>query len=190
MCKMEPPFITVQISLSFLPYIEMITSHIMKYTIIILTLLMAACHSSKETYYEPKSNQTPQPLQAPAQFGESILIDTSGAGQYVLIDLPEDQWPQPKEGTLSFLKSLYSSVKYPATARQNGIQGQVLIDIWVNELGQATFFSVEESAHISLDQASLSAVKYASQPGFTVLMYNGKAVPYRSRIPVKFKLQK
>lgn len=75
---------------------------------------------------------------------------------------------------------------YPKLARKRGWQGIVLIEILIDEQGQQVSRNIIQSAgHQVLDNAALKAVKKWQ---FSASTENGKAVPYRTRIPINFKL--
>ena len=160
----------------------------MNHLLFILSFVLLACHTHKETFYESSSTNEPLQTQTSQKFGEQIMIDTAGNGDYFVVELPENEWPQSNNGMQGFLESIYSGIRYPAAAREHGIGGTVLLDIWVNELGQTTDVTVEKSVHPDLDKESLRVTRSASQVGFTPLIYHGEAVPFRLRMPVKFRV--
>lgn len=77
-------------------------------------------------------------------------------------------------------------VNYPRLAKRRGIEGQVLIEIWIDAKGQQLKQKLIKSsgAHI-LDKAALDAIK---KWHFSSHLVNGKAIAHRVQIPVRFKL--
>lgn len=78
------------------------------------------------------------------------------------------------------------AVNYPKLAKRRGIEGQVLIEVWIGTKGQQLKQKLIKSsgAHI-LDKAALTAIK---KWHFSSHIVNGKAIAHRVQIPVRFKL--
>ena len=52
------------------------------------------------------------------------------------IDIAEDSKPQPLQGKMQWYRDFYGEIKYPATARENGIQGVVELESHINAFGK------------------------------------------------------
>ncbi|MEC6796940.1 energy transducer TonB [Photobacterium sp. S4TG1] len=78
------------------------------------------------------------------------------------------------------------AVNYPKLAKRRGIEGQVLIEVWIGLKGQQLKQKLIKSsgAHI-LDNAAITAIK---KWHFSSHIVNGKAIAHRVQIPVRFKL--
>ncbi|MEC6898956.1 energy transducer TonB [Photobacterium piscicola] len=78
------------------------------------------------------------------------------------------------------------AVNYPKLAKRRGIEGQVLIEVWIGIKGQQLKQKLIKSsgAHI-LDNAAITAIK---KWHFSSHIVNGKAIAHRVQIPVRFKL--
>ncbi|CAM3422912.1 energy transducer TonB [Parendozoicomonas haliclonae] len=75
---------------------------------------------------------------------------------------------------------------YPYRARKMGHEGTVMLEIRLNREGRIDSLEVlESSGHASLDRAALKAV---SGWQFLPLLEQGRGIPSRVRIPVRFKL--
>jgi protein TonB len=75
---------------------------------------------------------------------------------------------------------------YPASARRRGIEGEVVLEVWVDESGQATRLLVRAaSGHAGLDRAALDAV---ARWRFRPAQKQGKAVAAVALVPVRFRL--
>lgn len=74
---------------------------------------------------------------------------------------------------------------YPAEARQNGIQGKVILEVEVLKTGKIGKISVKQSVN-GLNEAAVEAVQKAD---FSPATHSGKAVDSLVLIPVEFKLQ-
>lgn len=83
------------------------------------------------------------------------------------------------------LGSLYMHVNYPLAARQQGIEGRVILTFIVDEEGYPHDVEVMQSAHPMLDSAAVRAVK---QTTFVPGHHNGEPVAVRMRLPVRFQL--
>ncbi len=88
------------------------------------------------------------------------------------------------------LKFIYTNIKYPAIARQNKVQGMVVVQFIVNEDGKTSDFKIVRSIDGSCDDATLDmlqtmADKHTWIPG----KQRGKAVKVLYTLPVKFKLR-
>nr|WP_269781209.1 energy transducer TonB [Photobacterium carnosum] len=79
-----------------------------------------------------------------------------------------------------------SAVNYPKLAKRRGIEGQVLIEVWIDIEGQQLKQKLIKSSGAQiLDNAAIVAIK---QWHFSSHIVNGKAIAHRVQIPVRFKL--
>lgn len=78
------------------------------------------------------------------------------------------------------------SPAYPASARRRGIEGEVVLQVWVDAAGLATRLAVHSaSGHPGLDRAALEAVaRWRFQPA----RKQGQAVAAIALVPVRFRL--
>jgi protein TonB len=74
---------------------------------------------------------------------------------------------------------------YPAIARQNGVQGTVMLEAVINEAGRVRDVRVLRSIPL-LDAAAIEAVK---QWQFTPTLLNGQPVPVLMTVTVAFQLK-
>jgi len=92
-----------------------------------------------------------------------------------------ESMPKMKGG----IASLFKSVKYPVIARKQGIEGNVIVKIVVDEEGRPQNPIIMRSPSPLLDEAALEAVmKQLFEPG----RQRGRAVKVEVVIPVKFRL--
>jgi len=92
---------------------------------------------------------------------------------------------QPK--IIGGLKALQERVRYPEIAKMAGIEGQVIIEVLVNEEGVPVETKVLKSlGKNGCDEAAVDAIM---QIKFTPAKQKGKPVPFRISIPVMFKLK-
>ncbi|SMY15735.1 energy transducer TonB [Photobacterium aquimaris] len=79
-----------------------------------------------------------------------------------------------------------SPVNYPKLAKRRGIEGQVLIEVWIGAQGQQLKQKLIKSSGAQiLDNAAIAAIK---KWRFSSHIVNGKAIAHRVQIPVRFKL--
>ncbi|WP_245823889.1 energy transducer TonB [Photobacterium proteolyticum] len=79
-----------------------------------------------------------------------------------------------------------SPVKYPKIAKRRGIEGQVMIEVWIDKNGkQIKQTLVQSSGAQVLDKAAIEAIKRWQFSSHTV---DGQAIAHRVQIPVRFKL--
>ncbi|WP_165312795.1 energy transducer TonB [Vibrio ziniensis] len=78
-------------------------------------------------------------------------------------------------------------VAYPRVARKNGLEGKVLIEVWLDEQGnQIKQLLLESSGHSVLDERALSTIK---EWRFAYQVDQGQAIAHRVQIPINFQLQ-
>jgi len=85
------------------------------------------------------------------------------------------------------LEFIYSKIKYPAMARENGIEGTVVIRFIVNEDGSITNSEIVREIGAGCGNEALRVVNL--MPNWNAGKQIGKAVKVQFNLPVKFKLQ-
>jgi TonB family protein len=89
-------------------------------------------------------------------------------------------------GPIGGMYAIQSRIKYPENAKNQGIEGKVFIQAFIDETGNVIKANVIKGAGYGLDEAALSAVK---QTKFTPGKQKGKPVKVQVTIPIVFKLQ-
>ena len=97
--------------------------------------------------------------------------------------------PEFTGGNEALFKYISDNVKYPESAKQNGVQGRVLINFVVTESGKVTNVSyASRSPNAELNEEALRVARtlpdFAS-PG----VVKGRAVPVSFTLPITFRLQ-
>ena len=94
--------------------------------------------------------------------------------------------PSYPGGDQMMLRDLYGSMNYPAAARKRGIQGMVVVSFIVEKDGSHSEYTVVKSAHETLNEESIRAVKALKNfiPGY----HDGEAVRVSFNIPIRYKL--
>ena len=103
-------------------------------------------------------------------------------GVYSMVeDMPE--FPGGMQGLVTYMGK---NLEYPKNARENNIQGRVMVSFVVNEDGHLSDFSIAKSANDELDNEALKMAK--SMPNWKPGSKDGKPVKVRYTIPVNFRL--
>lgn len=97
------------------------------------------------------------------------------------------QEPKYEGGNEALYKALGTIIKYPAIARENGIQGNVILSFVVDQQGGIKEKEVLQSAHPSLDEEALRALTLLDK--WIPAKLDGDPVRCRFKLPVKFKLE-
>ena len=98
-----------------------------------------------------------------------------------------EQAPAFPGGPQAMMQFIKDNLQYPQIAKENGIQGRVILQFVVDETGKVTDPKVIRSIDPSLDTEAIRLV--LSMPRWIPGMQDGKAVAVRYTIPVIFKLE-
>ncbi len=97
-----------------------------------------------------------------------------------------EEMPQFPGGEMALGKFISENIKYPAEAKDKGIQGKVFVNFVINENGKVEKTKVVRSAHPLLDAEALRVVN--QMPDWTPGKQRGEAVSVSYTIPVQFAL--
>lgn len=97
-----------------------------------------------------------------------------------------DEMPEFQGGTSALMEYLQEHISYPTTARENGIQGRVIVSFVINEDGSISDVKVERSVDSDLDKEAIRVVQ--SMPKWIPGRQGGKNVRVKYTIPVLFRL--
>ena len=111
--------------------------------------------------------------------------DKQAGGQQSVYDIAE-QAPAFPGGSQAMRQFIKDNLRYPQAAKENGIQGRVILQFVVDETGQVTDPKVLRSIDPSLDAEAIRLV--SSMPRWTPGQQDGKVVAVRYTIPVTFSL--
>lgn len=84
------------------------------------------------------------------------------------------------------IRYLINNIKYPVSARRNGISGIVKVKFDVEKDGTISNIGILESVHPSLDKESMRVIK--KMPSWTPAMIDGEKVRVQINMPIKFTL--
>jgi len=90
-------------------------------------------------------------------------------------------------GDKALLKFITENIKYPATAKEKGIQGKVIIKFCITSTGDITRVTVSRGVDADLDAEAIRVVK--ALPKFEPGKQGGKPVDVWYSIPIAFQLQ-
>jgi TonB family protein len=95
--------------------------------------------------------------------------------------------PQFPGGLAAFGKFLGDNIRYPNTARQNGIQGRVVVKFVVERNGKTTDFVISSSPREDLSEEAIRVLKMS--PTWVPGVQYGREVRVSYTVPVNFALQ-
>ena len=98
-----------------------------------------------------------------------------------------EQMPSFPGGMKAMMDYLARNIRYPANAKNDLIEGRVILQFIVDEKGRLSDVKVVKSVEPYLDAEAVRVVK--SMPRWNPGMQNGKAVKVRYTLPVTFRLQ-
>ena len=123
-----------------------------------------------------------------SQFGQlspALYHDPNG-GDTIYMHTDVEELAEYASGREAFNQEYFGYLKYPAAAREKGIQGNVILSFVVEKDGTATDLKVVRSAHPTLDGAALAAFKNLGK--WKPAMIKGEPVRCQVLLPVKFTL--
>lgn len=147
--------------------------------------------SEKTIIKNDKQTQTDSSATAGKSGSEGSSESGSGSGNGLGNDTATftsvEQMPRFPGGTVSMQRFIGANLKYPKAARENSVEGRVLIHIIVTETGEVSDIKIAEDIGSGCGTEAMRIVKMmpAWKPGFQ----NGKAVRVRLYIPIIFRLR-
>lgn len=97
-----------------------------------------------------------------------------------------EEMPSFKGGPAALMKYLSDSIKYPIVAKENGIQGRVVVSFIVEKDGSISNVSVVRQVEPSLDMEAIRIVQ--SMPKWNPGKQKGKVIRTKYNVPVSFRL--
>ena len=83
----------------------------------------------------------------------------------------------------------YKSIRYPASARENSIQGIVKLFALVDVSGKVEDVSISQGLSPACDKEAMRAFIASTQKGYHPLIYNSVPINYLMEVPVGFWLE-
>jgi protein TonB len=97
-----------------------------------------------------------------------------------------EEMPVPLGGDEGLLRYIAENIIYPDVARENNIQGRVIVKFCVTSKGGIDMVTVMKGVDPALDEEAIRVVK--TLPAFKPGKQGGKAVPVWYTVPIVFKL--
>ena len=135
----------------------------------VIGLMLAACGSQKK-------------MQASA--GDMTVDGRDGLPEDVM--LAPEQMPEFSGGMMALMQYLQKTIRYPKEARDNNIQGRVLVDFIIEKDGSVTNVGVSKSVDRLLDDEAVRVVSL--MPNWTPGSSRGETVRVKYTIPINFRL--
>ncbi len=106
-------------------------------------------------------------------------------------DIPGDNAAKKACADKKMLEYIYKNIRYPAMARENGVQGQVVVSFVVNKDGSVTDAKILRDKGAGLGEEALRIVRsFNSLPQkWTPGKQRGKPVKVQYNLPVRFRLE-
>ena len=91
----------------------------------------------------------------------------------------------------NLLKFIYKNIKYPAIARENGVEGTVVVTFVVEKDGTVTDARVVRDIGAGTGEEALRVVELMNKEGirWTPGKQRGRAVRVQFNLPVRFRLE-
>ena len=125
---------------------------------------------------------------APLDLGE--IDGTSDVVAEVVEEKPYtyvEQMPEFPGGETEMLKYLAKNIRYPAAAQRAGVEGLVVLSFVVSRTGEISEIQVVKNLGAGTDEEAMRVVK--TMPKWTPGKQNGRAVPVRYTLPVRFTIK-
>jgi TonB family protein len=152
--------------------------------------------TSKRSTQAAVSNSETKPLPPPPPPPSSAVTKSESKAETkdAAIDDPEtspfvvvEQMPMFPGGDIELLKYIAANTQYPAAAKENNIQGKVIIRFCVTSKGGVNQISVLKGVSPELDDEAIRVVN--SLPTFIPGKQQGKPVPVWYMVPISFTLK-
>ena len=95
--------------------------------------------------------------------------------------------PEFPGGTVALLSLIQQNIKYPEEAKEQEIQGRVIVQFTIEKDGSVTDVKVVKSVHPLVDEQVVRAV--SAMPAWKPGMHEGKPVRVIYSVPFRFRLQ-
>ncbi|MCR9085047.1 MAG: energy transducer TonB [Cyclobacteriaceae bacterium] len=102
-----------------------------------------------------------------------------------IFDVVETQ-PMPAGGMAGWNEYLKANLKYPAKAKEDGIEGTVIAVFVINTDGSITDVEILRGVGAGLDEEAVRVIQNA--PNWEPGKQRGREVRTRMRVPIRFKL--
>lgn len=141
--------------------------------------------------YEGKLEQTYDHSEESLLFSLQSTTDTAREISVIeghdTIKTVVNQFPVYIGGEFSMMQHIAMELEYPPMARENNIQGRVVISLEIDENGNTSNYKIESGIGHGCDEAALKVVKSLPN-GWTPALNNGKKARVKMTVPIRFVL--
>lgn len=125
----------------------------------------------------------PPPVQVPPSELNKIPAEESKEAPFVVVE----EMPMFPGGDAALLKYIRENTQYPANAKEQNIQGRVIIKFCITAEGGVSLISVLKGIAPELDNEAIRVV--STLPAFNPGRQGGKPVPVWYMVPITFSLK-
>ncbi|GHT80027.1 hypothetical protein AGMMS50262_24110 [Bacteroidia bacterium] len=146
-------------------------------------LAMLVCYEISYSQTESKFNENGSTLLC--NECDSLYSKICSANPNIFGGHPQHfpQFPGGDEVLLTFIKD---NIKYPSECKEQGIQGRVIVQFIINEMGKISCPRIYRSLHPAADEEALRVVKI--MPDWKPASNNGIPCKMCYTLPIIFKL--
>lgn len=148
-----------------------------------LVLLSVSCEIASEPELEGPTQVELKPTLGSSDVVARMTDVGKDGGE--IFDVTEIM-PKPQGGMEGWNNYLSTNLKYPAQAREMGVEGTVIVTFVVNADGTVSHAEIIRGIGAGADEEALRVVQYS--PKWTPAIQRGEMVNSRLRLPVQFKL--
>lgn len=123
----------------------------------------------------------------PADSIKVVMLENPETNTYDTVYIVAEEMPEYPGGDMEKNKYIAFNLKYPKEARNNHIQGRVIVYYVVNEKGKIENVFVPESVHPLLDAEAIRVVKKLPKP-YKPGKVQGNPVKVLLAVPVNFTI--
>lgn len=147
--------------------------------------MITSCYSNYPIAKRPSTQQGKRSPLPPLTFS----VDTNYDGNYEPFEIGKENRPEPLQGKDQWARDFYSSIKYPAKAREIGIGGIVVLAITVNQNGKVENVDIKKGILQECDNEAKRAFLNSTLEGFFPLIIDNIHVKFKMELPVGFWLK-
>ena len=153
-------------------------------TLLVLVLIIISCGTKKNISRDAPTNKG-----VISSSNSSYPHYSFWKGAEYTEGMPDEPHKVLWEDEMEMWKYVFGELNYPASARNNGVQGTVLVTIIINEFGQPDEIYVSRGVGSGCDEEALEAAERYCEEGFIPAYEGGVPVRVKFDLPVRFKLE-
>jgi TonB family protein len=96
-------------------------------------------------------------------------------------------YPSFQGGQLAMSDYLSQNLKYPYFAKENGVEGTVVVQFYVRPDGSIEKASIKKSLGYGCDEAALKVVE--NMPSWIPAQFKGQSITKKIKLPISFSLR-